>query len=554
MAEEDKNNGELQKRGGPESIVDQGQGFNNVYAQGAIDHFAQFVCQILVARKNGTGNDVRGTGFLIGTKYVLTNFHVVEGCRSSELSCRFDVKRYALGGVSLGPDISVTNILAKSRYSEMEANGSYTYGTKKQPSADELDYAVLELKEKIGCQNIEVNRKVHLKRGWLELPSDQPDVDQESNVSILQHPRGGPMQVAEGELDPYQPSSGTRIRYQTNTQNGSSGSPCFRLKNGSEDEMSLVALHNYGDPGWQGEQSAFNHGIPIELIARDLTRKRVRLTNYCFSTIIYTTAAGLLLVLFSIFFVVLLNPCFFGIGCEKPKEITQCYEKDRFYCVYYEEKNGLTTKQGQLRPVDGVTLPRFSDLQSGMRLKPKSQVNLRRGPGKGFEEGKMTVRRGCFEVIDLIKELTKAQRGNSTSAGWLKVKTCEDDVNLLPWNQNEIACSIIPKYKQTPSLLPTPLSGSWCGRWWDAVNKQWIAGTSYISHDIKNDSLIIEHNTGYNYKIHANYVSKYGHYKGKLVETNDPTNGLQNSEWIGVLKEDNQINGIWSGGRWDFRR
>ena len=57
----------------------------------------------------------------------------------------------------------------------------------------------------------------------------------------------------------------TRIRYRTNTDPGSSGSPCFTM------DWDLVALHHYGDPKWQ--QPKFNQGVPIELIRQRIETK-----------------------------------------------------------------------------------------------------------------------------------------------------------------------------------------------------------------------------------------------------------------------------------------
>ena len=53
-------------------------------------------------------------------------------------------------------------------------------------------------------------------------------------------------------------SNGTRIKYRTNTEPGSSGSPCFTM------DWDIVALHHYGDPQWQAP--LFNQGVPIQLI------------------------------------------------------------------------------------------------------------------------------------------------------------------------------------------------------------------------------------------------------------------------------------------------
>ena len=57
-------------------------------------------------------------------------------------------------------------------------------------------------------------------------------------------------------------ANGTRVRYRTNTDPGSSGSPCFTM------DWDLVALHHYGDPKWLNP--LFNQGVPIELIRRHI--------------------------------------------------------------------------------------------------------------------------------------------------------------------------------------------------------------------------------------------------------------------------------------------
>ena len=49
-----------------------------------------------------------------------------------------------------------------------------------------------------------------------------------------------------------------RIRYATNTEGGSSGSPVFTL------EWGLAALHHYGDPVYAHPK--WNQGVPIDLI------------------------------------------------------------------------------------------------------------------------------------------------------------------------------------------------------------------------------------------------------------------------------------------------
>jgi V8-like Glu-specific endopeptidase len=81
-------------------------------------------------------------------------------------------------------------------------------------------------------------------------------------LMIAQHPDGKPLKLAVDTdsvigLNP----TGTRVRYATNTEAGSSGSPVFDL------EWNLVALHHFGDPAYEHPPS-YNQGVPIDLIQK----------------------------------------------------------------------------------------------------------------------------------------------------------------------------------------------------------------------------------------------------------------------------------------------
>jgi hypothetical protein len=56
------------------------------------------------------------------------------------------------------------------------------------------------------------------------------------------------------------------VRYRTNTEGGSSGSPVF------DQNWQLVALHHAGDPSWVAK---YNEGIPISLILAQLKARGV---------------------------------------------------------------------------------------------------------------------------------------------------------------------------------------------------------------------------------------------------------------------------------------
>jgi hypothetical protein len=87
-------------------------------------------------------------------------------------------------------------------------------------------------------------------------------------IFILQHPKGGPLKLAVGAVDKLN-ANHTRLRYDTKTDSGSSGSPCLDAK------LNLVALHHGGDPDTT-RLAKYNQGIPIDkIIANAASQKGV---------------------------------------------------------------------------------------------------------------------------------------------------------------------------------------------------------------------------------------------------------------------------------------
>lgn len=231
------------------------------------------ICRVEVGDPDG----LMGTGFLIGPDVVLTNFHVlrpvIEGRSSPDrVRCRFDFKRLADGTdaegvtVGLGPDWQID----ASPYSAAEAAGSTN---PPDPGPDELDYALVRLARPLGAEPLDPHSQPGAKgipvRGWVRVPANPPAIARQTPIAILQHPRRESLKLAldtEGVTEVN--SLGTRVRYKTNTEGGSSGSPCFDLK------WNLVALHHYGDPAFHAFTKAgdWNQGIPIAMIRSRLTR------------------------------------------------------------------------------------------------------------------------------------------------------------------------------------------------------------------------------------------------------------------------------------------
>lgn len=223
------------------------------------------VCRVEV------GDGVMGTGFLVGPDAVLTNYHVLRSVIMGEspadkVRCRFDYKKLANGQTADGLVVKVNPsvwLVDHSEYTAAEANGQ---PDAEVPTAAQLDYALVRLERSIGTEPLDPSPKpgtIVPNRGWLRVPTTEPAITAQMPILILQHPNAEPLKLAmdtEGviELKPF------RVRYATNTEAGSSGSPCFNM------EWQLVALHHYGDPGFG--QPKYNQGVPIIAIRERLAR------------------------------------------------------------------------------------------------------------------------------------------------------------------------------------------------------------------------------------------------------------------------------------------
>jgi V8-like Glu-specific endopeptidase len=214
-----------------------------------LDQIGGRVCRIEL-----DGN-AAGTGFLVGPDTVLTNWHVVEQAKVAgelgKLGCRFDYQKLSNGVRQNGNLVKVAAALVDSSpYSPAEK-----FDKDDPPAtAQELDYALLRLTETVGKQQVDGH-----ERGWIALPEKTPELAPGAPILIVQHPDGAPMKLAL-DTDAVLAVNETRIRYATNTDPGSSGSPCFTM------DWDLVALHHYGDPAWKAPK--FNQGVPIGLVRK----------------------------------------------------------------------------------------------------------------------------------------------------------------------------------------------------------------------------------------------------------------------------------------------
>ncbi|NUP08216.1 MAG: trypsin-like peptidase domain-containing protein [Polyangiaceae bacterium] len=234
---------------------------------------SQQVCKVEVSLPTGTAS---GTGFLVGPNAVLTNFHVVEPLLEAKrgagsVKCRFDylADTRPLRGTTKPLSSAKAFPIAWAKYSAADAQSS---DADSLPGFSELDYALLVLEKRVGDEEILAGGT---KRGFVPI-RDAPTPDDESAlyaadapIVIVQHPNGRPLSVAmdtQGVIGLN--GNGTRLRYRTNTEPGSSGSPCCTM------DLRPIALHHAGDPNYDAlHKPTFNQGIPLHLIVGDMKER-----------------------------------------------------------------------------------------------------------------------------------------------------------------------------------------------------------------------------------------------------------------------------------------
>ncbi len=232
-----------------ERVVRQSKVLHDIVAlREAIERAEYQVCRVLSA--SGVG-----TGFLVARDVVLTCHHVVDGASLREIGLEFDYKQRMAGQpASAGRIYRVNSILESKPSSDVDG---FAPPKTKEATVNELDYAFLRVDGAPGDEEIEGRT-----RGWAQTAEPGHVIMPGSDLIIVQHPRGGPMKVASDEVLGVNGPE-TRITYTTNTERGSSGSPCF------DADWRVIALHHSGDPRLE-IPARYNEGVPLATIRAHL--------------------------------------------------------------------------------------------------------------------------------------------------------------------------------------------------------------------------------------------------------------------------------------------
>lgn len=211
------------------------------------------VCRIEVSVTGGTAF---GTGFLVAVDLVMTNYHVMahvieQKVKPAAVKLRFDYKAAAGKLVSEG---TLCRLAANWLVDSSEV------GPLDEPTANQLDYALVRLDKPVPPLG-------DADRGFYQMATTPEAFTPDGALFIMQHPKGRPLELAmDTKAIIGMNQANTRVRYRTNTEGGSSGSPCFTP------DFELVALHHSGDPDFDpAHKPTYNQGIPISLIAERLS-------------------------------------------------------------------------------------------------------------------------------------------------------------------------------------------------------------------------------------------------------------------------------------------
>ncbi len=161
-----------------------------------------------------------GTGLLVGPSLLMTNFHVLSSAlEAARAVVRFDYQENNSGQISQFQDFRLSP-------------NAFFVGDK------DLDFTI------VGVEFVSRTGRALSEYPWVKLIADLGKAEDGDSLNIIEHPRGGFKQIAfrNNTIITIPRERNDFLYYTTDTEPGSSGSPCFN------DQWELVALHHSGVP------------------------------------------------------------------------------------------------------------------------------------------------------------------------------------------------------------------------------------------------------------------------------------------------------------------
>ncbi len=184
--------------------------------------------------------------------------------------CRIRIGSAAGSGVLVGPRLLMTNNhVLRSSDDALAAEAQFDYqesvsGDLLPVQAFRLDPKVFFVTDKtldftiVGIAELSAKGQPISRYPWMKLIPALGKAEKGDPLNIIQHPRGGLKQIAlrNNEIIDIPTGKPDFLYYTTDTEPGSSGSPCFN------DQWELIALHHSGVPQMDGDKILKKDGSP----------------------------------------------------------------------------------------------------------------------------------------------------------------------------------------------------------------------------------------------------------------------------------------------------
>jgi endonuclease G len=188
---------------------------------------ARGICRIRIG-------SAAGTGVLVGPRLLMTNNHVLRSADDAMAAeAQFDYQENVSG-----------DLLPVQAY---RLDPKYFFVTDKL-----LDFTI------VGITEMSAKGQPISRYPWRKFIPTLGKAEKGDPLNIIQHPRGGLKQIALRNNEIIEIPSGKPdfLYYTTDTEPGSSGSPCFN------DQWELIGLHHSGVPQMDGDQILKKDGTP----------------------------------------------------------------------------------------------------------------------------------------------------------------------------------------------------------------------------------------------------------------------------------------------------